>query len=324
MNKPGETETIPVPENKTGAGTILQIRSLFLHRGWPLLRWAIVLMVLTLIAATFYQARHELGEALIGANWGWLGTALALNLLGSLVYVNVWNSCGRQLGATGGFQGALVALSVAGAARYIPGAIWPVAGLVYFGPRVGLPRKLMPVLAGLAQILHLLAAGLVGVLGFGLILTGLPLATPVLIRGLIAAGLAFLLGLGAVILLPRYLAPLLRPLVKLEEPLKLARPVSFSALFWLFNGIRLWWLALAFGPTPLQLLPLLICAGAMTTLLSAVFFFVPLGLGVVEVSLGWWLALVLPWPQVVAIVALNRVLRTINDVLFLGLIKLIG
>lgn len=321
MNRSAESEIIP--ENQNEANSALKKRPLLRQVGWPLLRWGITLAVLGLMFATLYEARHELGDALVGANWEWLGLALALNLFSSLVYVMVWNSCAKQLGAMGGFRGALVALSVAGAARYIPGAIWPVAGLVYFGPKVGLPRKLMPVLAALAQILHLLAAGLVGVLSFSLLLLNLPLEMPLLLRGLLAAGLALLTGVVIMLLLPRYLTPLLNPLIKLEKPLKLVQPVSYSACFWLLNGIRLWWLALAFGPANFQLLPLLICAGAMTTLLSAVFFFVPLGLGVVEVSLGWWLALVLPWPQVVAIVALNRLLRVINDFVFLGFSRLV-
>jgi hypothetical protein len=60
-------------------------------------------------------------------------------------------------------------------------------------------------------------------------------------------------------------------------------------------------------------------AGAVTTILAAFFFFVPLGLGVVEASLAWWLAQVLPWPQVLAVVALNRLVRTLNDLFFFTL-----
>ncbi len=283
------------------------------------MRWLVTLGVIGLMVWSLYQYRGEFGQALSEANPGWLGLALALNLVASLLYVTVWDSCARQLKATGGFRGALVALSVAGAARYIPGGIWPVAGLVYFGPQVGLPRKLMPVLAGLAQLIHLLAALLVGVLSLDLMLVGLPDAAS--IRLMVATSLIFGLGLGTVATLPRYGKPLLQRLVKLEQPLELWQPAFRSGLFWLLNGLKLWVLALAFGPIEFQALPYLIWVGAITTLLSALFFFVPLGLGVVELSLGGWLALFLPWHQVVGIVALNRLLRTANDFFFLALAK---
>ena len=270
-----------------------------------------------------YEYRTEVWDALKAANWLWLLVALGLNLLGSAIYLGVWYSCGRQLGATGGFRGALVALSVAGAARYIPGAIWPVAGLVYFAPQVGLPRRLMPVLAILAQILHLLAAGLVGTLAFALVLLSLPNVDPPASIWLILI-ILMVLGLGVLLLLPRYLQPLLRWLGREWESLPRFRPwvpVGYSALFWLINGLRFEVLAWAFGSASPGLWLYLVCAGAATTVLSGLFFFVPLGLGVIELSLSGWLTLVLPVPVALAIVALNRLLRTINDFFFLGLAR---
>ena len=288
-----------------------------------LVRYGIVLGVLGLMAWTFWHYRADVGTALARADWVWLGPATGLNLVGSLIYLGVWYSCARQLGATGGFRGALTALSVAGAARYIPGAIWPVVGLVYFGPRVGLPRRLMAVLAVLAQLLHLTAAGVVGLLAFGVVTAQLP---GTLSSGLIV-GLALLLGLGlaTIGLLPRYLAPLLRKLAGRQAIPKISlwSAAGFSALFWLSNGLRLTLLILAFGPVNLGWLPYLICAGAATTVLSGLFFFVPLGLGVIELSLAGWLAVILPWPTVLAVVALNRLLRTLNDFFFLALAKLL-
>jgi hypothetical protein len=274
------------------------------------------------MVAALYEERHELGQALGQANLTWLAFSLALNLLASLLYVTVWEGCGRQLGATGGFRGALLALSVAGAARYIPGAIWPVAGLVYFGPQVGLPRKAMLLLAVLAQLIHLLAAMLVTALGFGLVIILVGAASPPLwlVVGLVAA-----LALGLLAGLPRYLLPLVQGWLKVKpgRPLSPWSPTLRSTLFWLLNGVRLWGLVLAFGPANWSLIVYLVLAGAATTLFSAFFFFVPFGLGIIEVSLGWWLSLVLPWPVTLLIVALNRVSRTLNDFIFLGLSKLL-
>ena len=38
-----------------------------------------------------------------------------------------------------------------------------------------------------------------------------------------------------------------------------------------------------------------------------------------EFSLGWWLAQAIPWHLALAVVALNRLLWTLNDFLYVGL-----
>ncbi len=294
-------------------------------RVWSVFRYLIGLGVTTLMAWTLYRYRQEIISGLAGANYLWLGLALGLNLVGSLVYVRVWWNCARHLGGQQGYRGALLALSVAGAARYLPGAIWPVAGLIYFAPQIGLSRKLVPVLAALAQLLHLLVAGLVGVVSFGLLLELLPGSPgtnwPVLAGLVLTGGL----GIAAIAGLPRYLLkPLLTKFFRPEQTqttLRCWQPAGFSALFWFLNGLKLACLGLAFGAVPLSLLNLLylVSAGAAITLLSGLFFFVPLGLGVIEISLAAWLALLWPWPIVLVAVTFNRVLRTINDLVFMAI-----
>lgn len=283
---------------------------------WRGIRLGTVVLVLGLMLWALYQNREDLWQALNEANWGWLIVALALNLLGSLVYVAVWESCARQLEAKGKLTGTLIALSMAGAARYIPGGIWPVAGLVYFAPEIGLPRRQVPVLAVLSQLVHLVAAGLAGIISFGLLVWLMPGAgiLPLWLAAL--AGLIF--GVGAIIYLPRYIAPLFPSLAGLIRSIKLGRTALYSLLFWLVNGLRLWAMVLAFGQASGPLVLYLVCAGAITTILSAIFFFIPLGLGVVEFSLGWWLAQIIPWHLALAVVALNRLLRTLNDFLYFG------
>ena len=263
----------------------------------------------------------------------WL--ALLLNLIASLVYVGVWYGCARLLGSRRGYGAALMSLSVAGAARYIPGGIWPIAGLVFFGPAAGLPRRVMPLLAILAQGVHLLVASLFGV-------AGLLLALPLLEGGGFVpnpayfVGLALLAALSLLTLLfgPRYLTPPLLYLIKLRidkktpdqsEDIKIELPTGAlwqpalpSAVFWLLNGVRLWLTILAFGGLNVSWLPYLIWAGAFTTLVSAVFFFVPLGLGIVEGSLALLFGALLPWPIVLGVIAANRLMRTANDFIFLG------
>jgi hypothetical protein len=273
--------------------------------------------VLGLMLWALYQNRQDLWQALHEANWAWLSLALLLNLAGSLIYVAVWESCARQLQAKGRLAGTLIALSMAGAARYLPGGIWPVAGLVYFAPEIGLPRRQVPVLAVLSQLIHLIAAGLAGILSFGLLIWLMPGAGTLSLWLAAAAGVAF--GVGGLALLPRYIAPLFPSLAGLIRSIKPGRTALFSILFWLVNGLRLWAMVLAFGPASGPLVLYLVCAGAITTILSALFFFIPLGLGVVEFSLSWWLAQIMPWQLALAVVALNRLLRTLNDFLYFGL-----
>jgi len=287
------------------------------------LRNGLALLLLALMLGTLVWYHQELGEALSQANWGWLSLGLLTNLIASLVYVSTWDSGARQLRARGGWRGALVALSVAGAARYVPGGIWPIAGLVYYGPEVGLPRKQMPWLAALAQLIHLLAAGLVAVVCLlVMLLIGLA-GHSELFSSVGAAGLAFTMGLAFLFLLPRYIQPLLKLSFSLQNPLNLLYPALYSAGFWLLNGLRLWFLALAFAPSGPELLLYLTWTGAVTTILAAFFFFVPLGLGVVEASLAWWLTAIMPWPQVLAVVALNRLVRTLNDLFYFALTLLL-
>lgn len=283
---------------------------------WRSLRLAAVGLVLVLMLWALYQNRDELWQALNRAHWGWLSLALALNLAGSLVYVAVWESCARQLQAKGKLAGTLIALSMAGAARYLPGGIWPVAGLVYFAPEIGLPRRQVPVLALLSQLVHLIAAGLAAILSLGLLLWLIPGVGTVTIWLAALVGLVF--GLGAIVLLPRYIAPLFPSLSALIRSIKLRRTALYSLLFWLINGLRLWTMVLAFGLSGEAMVLYLVCAGAVTTILSALFFFIPLGLGVVEFSLGWWLAQIMPWHMALAVVALNRLLRTLNDFFYFG------
>ncbi len=305
------------------------------RNAWRISRWLLILGVLVLMSYALYHNRADIKQAFGDANWLWLLVALLLNLAASLVYVGVWYGCARLLGSRRGYGAALMSLSVAGAARYIPGGIWPIAGLVFFGPAAGLPRRVMPLLAILAQGVHLLVASLFGVAG---LLLALPLlegsgfvATPAYFVGL---GLLAAFGLLTLLFGPRYLTPPLLYLSKLRigknspdhrEDIKihlrtgaLWLPALPSALFWLLNGIRLWLTILAFGGLNVSWLPYLIWAGAFTTLVSAVFFFVPLGLGIVESSLALLLGALLPWPIALGVIAANRLMRTLNDFIFLG------
>lgn len=283
-------------------------------------RFGLGFLAVALMLLALYQNRAALAAAVSTANWAWLSLAFGLNLAASLVYVAVWESCARRLGATGGYNGIFTALSVAGASRYLPGGIWPVAGLVYYAPQIGLSRAAVPVLGVMAQVVHLLAAGMV-------IIAGLLLALALHLSGgsalsqnelAAALGLAFALVLALVGLGPRYLRPLLARLNLPAKRFSLWPPLALSLFFWGLNGLRLWVLALAFGPVSWHSLPYLAWTGAVVTLLSTLFLVVPAGLGVVEISLGWLAGLVLAWPQVIALVALNRLLRILNDFLFFG------
>lgn len=288
--------------------------------GWKIARPLVVAGLVGLMLLALYQNRQSLAGALGAANWGYLAAALVIGLGGSLLYVGVWHSCARQLGASGGYGKILAALSVAGAARYVPGGIWPVAGLVYFGPYLGLSRKIMPGLALLSQFLHMLAAVIAGVLGlFFILLIEEPGDSASTVRVEFAGALGLGLALATVGLLPRYLRPLLGRIWKVELTFNLWPPAACSFLFWVSNGVRLWLLALAFGPVAPSVLPIMIAIGAATTLVGVIFFFVPGGLGVVEFSLAALAGLILPWPQVIALVTLNRLMRILNDLLFLGL-----
>ena len=189
----------------------------------------------------------------------------------------------------------------------------------------------MPVLSALAQGLHVLLALSLAIVG---LFVWWGQITPSTVVGL-------LLGVGLLVLVLtlalRYLRPLLvryESLRRKSDPAPLSAPISPSFIgkgaqvlgsslllpaawslgFWLANGLRLWLLAVALGGgwSPLYWL----WAGAFSAVAAALFFFVPLGLGVVEASLVWAATPVIGASGALALVALNRLSRTANDVVF--------
>ncbi|NWJ46630.1 MAG: hypothetical protein HXX08_12180 [Chloroflexi bacterium] len=91
---------------------------------------------------------------------------------------------------------------------------------------------------------------------------------------------------------------------------------------WGLNGLRLVILLYAFNLQPdythwFFLLAYCIWASSITSIAANLLFFIPLGLGAIELSLLALLGLVVPiTPTLLLIVALNRILQVANDLVF--------
>jgi hypothetical protein len=197
--------------------------------------------------------------------------------------------------------------------------------MVWLNDRVRLLRRTIPVLAFTAQGLYLMSA--MWVAFTGLLLT----VTPKLLWFAVTG--AFLtLALLAIIplLFRRYIHPLFVRL-KLTGSERTAsynslyRVLYFSIAVWLLNGLKLFALTVSLIPLdrftePHYLLAYLLSAGALSGLASNLFFFIPLGLGAVELSLAGLLSLVIPdTSSLLSFLLINRLVQILNDLIFAGL-----
>jgi hypothetical protein len=126
----------------------------------------------------------------------------------------------------------------------------------------------------------------------------------------------------------RYFQPILKKFNMLSDgkTIQATRNLPLAGLtslgVWGLNGLRLVILLYAFNLQPdythwLFLLAYCIWASSITSIAANLLFFIPLGLGAIELSLLALLGLVVPvTPTLLLIVALNRILQVANDLLF--------
>ncbi len=277
------------------------------------------LAVLVTMLVVLWQARDDLFGVLGRLNFGWLAAALGLNLLSTLGYCAVWYFVGRSLASAASYRATLAVVSVSSAGRYLPGGVWAALGLVGLSGRLGMNVVSITVLFALAQGLHLVLAVFISFNGLAW-LTDWPLEWW-------RSGLVSVFSVGLVVALlggyRRYFQPLTRRLPGLETIALSPKALTLAALsslgVWLLYGLRLGLILLAcrayLTPAdPLRLELFLTWTGAISGIALALFFFIPLGLGAVELSLATFLGLLTnDWPLLLAVLLLNRVVQIVND-----------
>ncbi len=312
-------------ENKPQEPKIATIEQKLKALTWlkPLIRYGSAVLAIAILAAMLFglwQVREDLFQVLGRVSFSWLSTALGLNILATLVYCAIWYYSGQTLGKSSSYRAMLTVVSLSSAGRYLPGGIWAALGLVGLSSRVGMTLLSIPVLFGLAQGLHLLLAWSISLVGLAWYGSELAEAGRVGLVSLLVLGLL----LSTVLLLPRYFQPLINRLPDFGPKVNLKRPALFRAtasslLVWLLCGLRLGAILLACQANLTQLDPLrmtlyLTWVSAISGIALALFFFVPLGLGAVELGLATFLGLLTnDWPLILAVLLLNRVVQIVTD-----------
>ena len=283
------------------------------------------MVTLALMAMVLWKNRELLAQAFTDTSLVWLLASFLLYLLTSLVYVLIWHLVARTYGAGESFIQDFTTLSLVSAARYLPGAVWSFLGLMWLSNKIGVTKRSMVTIALTTQGLHLSIA-------FWLSCIGLILVAPSANKGeswsiALVVGFSSLLMLLLLAVYLRYFYPFLKKF-NLMSGMYSSRKIGnlplagiTSLAVWGLNGLRLTLLLYTFAPSPeYSRLPYLlfycIWVSSITSSASNLFFFLPLGLGAVELSLLTLLGLVLPSsPTILLVVTLNRILQVANDLI---------
>lgn len=291
----------------------------------PLMRYGSAALALAIVVAmliVLWQTREDLLEVLKRVEWGWLLAALGVNLLSTLGYCAIWYYVGRSLSSQATYRATLSVVSISSAGRYLPGGIWAGLGLLGLSSRVGLSILAMPVLFGLAQGVHLLLAWCISVNG----LAWLGVTQDDWWRSNLVMVFSVGLVTAAVLSYRRYFQPLIKRLPDFGPKIRLSRHAFGKAILsslgvWLLCGVRLSLILLGCQANlmpghPFQLILFLTWVAAISGIALAIFFFIPLGLGAVELSMATFLGLITSdWPLIVAVLLLNRVIQIANDLI---------
>jgi hypothetical protein len=194
--------------------------------------------------------------------------------------------------------------------RRLPGSMWYLLGRVVMYEKLGIPRSLTLIASGIEYIVTLLGGLLVAILAWPLVLSNSRINPLWLIAGLL---------LGGLLLNP----PMLRAIIKRVSPQTHALNLRyrhllgwtlFYALVWCGGGVILFVLADAIHPLPLRTLPAMIGIWATSALLPQLLTFMPLGLGVQEITLSALLTPFIGGTEAIVVALLMRVVLTISEV----------
>lgn len=282
-----------------------------------LLRVAVAVLALTLLAVAVLRQRDAVADALGRMGPGWLAASLVAALVGLFFTSLAWRTVLADLGSPLPFAPGLRVFFLAQVGKYLPGAVWPFVAQMELGKSLGVPRQR-------SAVAGLLFVGLHCATGLLVASVTLPFASPDAVERYwwVLAITPVLL----VVLHPRVLSPLLdrafwllrRP--PLDQPLTVrntGRACGFLLVTWVCYGLSL--LALA-GPLGLSGPgSIALATGAYGLAWSAgvlVLGLVPAGIGVREVVLAAVLLPVLPAGAATAVVAASRVVQTLGDALW--------
>jgi hypothetical protein len=129
--------------------------------------------------------------------------------------------------------------------------------------------------------------------------------------------------IGLIIIHPRVLKPLLS-FLKVQGSYELRYIQTINWLFiyfliWMIGGVVLYLMTISFYPLNLSVLPNIIGAWCLSGSVAILMVFLPVGLGLRELTLGLLLSSILP-PGISAVIAiLSRIIFTIFEIILAGI-----
>src|ERR1700761_7516245 len=280
------------------------------------LKWAVVVIAVGIgayeIDKEWNQVHHALGQ---------IGLLACFEALLALLVMQFATLC--EWGALLGGLGSPLRTTTAGRiffigqlGKYIPGSLWPVLTQMELGARANVPRARSASASILTMILSLA--------------TGLLLAAATLPFAHYSAGYDWVFLLVPVILVclyPKVLNPLLNLLFKLtkrpglDQPVALgmlSKPLAWSLVAWIANGLQIWILAERLGAPAGRTILIALGGYAFAWCVGFGFIFAPAGAGFRDLLIIAVLAPVLPYAPALAVALVSRGVNTISDLLVAG------
>ena len=275
----------------------------------------VVLFVAVLAATTLHAGWADIVAYEWDLDYPALIIAFSLMLTVAAFYVYLWKSILERLGTPLSLRKSYRIFFLSQLARYIPGQIWGVLGLVYLSRREGVSE----VISGASVAMQLLLQVVSGIIVFAVTLPfwpGVDSATELYV-------LLVFLPVGLIMLHPALVSRGLKLALRLTgqqemEPVGwgysyLLGQLGLWGVFWLLNGVAYRFLIGSIYSSLLPGVPALAGVFAIAWVAGFLNVLTPAGLGTMEITLVLLLSFWLP-PHVATIVAIwTRVARTAID-----------
>ena len=155
---------IPTPKHPEAPGSPTR------PRGASPLVWALRIVITAAVTLAILRAvgirLADLGDIRVDPSLvspGWLSGSAVLLLAAFVVSALLWRGLVRALGGPSVGPWRVIGVTlVANLGRYLPGKVFQLLGLAWLGRRLGIPAGISTGAAVLGQILHLVAAAVVG------------------------------------------------------------------------------------------------------------------------------------------------------------------
>jgi hypothetical protein len=288
----------------------------------------IIIQVLILSFSIFYLIRSyqtvdlsklELTIYSINLVWSLVITITAL-FLGGLGW---WFSL-RTVDQTIKLSEAMRIHSVSNLAKYLPGYAWQLLSKGYLTKKIGVPTKMI----GIAMTLELTQI-IIG--GLWVIILFFPDEIYQSIQFIRESAFFFRI-LRYVLLAIITLFPILLPwIIKKVDPRRATVSMNSYQLIlasgsilagWLLFGIAFWMIGDAISPVPYQSIPIFIFSLAVSFLIGFLIIIIPASIGVRESLMVFLLGNLLTAPVAVIVAAMSRLILTISELFFAGIILL--